>query len=86
MIVVLLLTRIFIFQVRINVQDVNDNSPTFPDDTYNIVVYDITLAGVAIHRAIAIDDDSGDFGAVTYEMSPDTNRGKTGDCFVKRLC
>lgn len=56
--------------VNIMLADVNDNSPVFDPQTYNITVYEDLPIGTALLNVQAFDEDQGKFGEVAYRQSP----------------
>lgn len=59
-----------IIRVRINVADVNDNSPTFGDPRVRVEVRENAAPGLVISLPSAEDADSGEFGVRRYEITP----------------
>lgn len=55
-------------QVHIELQDTNDHSPQFEHSIYKIAVPENSKPGSKIADITAIDEDSGDFGRVTYYL------------------
>ncbi|XP_073343232.1 cadherin-related family member 2 [Pagrus major] len=58
--------------VTITIEDTNDNSPTFQQDTYKLTVPEHTPAGTTIETIIAEDPDTMDQGKITYRLLPDS--------------
>ncbi|XP_010214303.1 PREDICTED: protocadherin-23-like, partial [Tinamus guttatus] len=56
--------------VRIEIEDINDNQPTFEQATYVTSISSHTQPGTEIINVVATDRDSGVFGTVTYELIP----------------
>uniref|UniRef100_A0AAX7TEQ5 Protocadherin-16 n=1 Tax=Astatotilapia calliptera TaxID=8154 RepID=A0AAX7TEQ5_ASTCA len=54
------------------VDDVNDNSPTFTQDLYQVAVSEHLPAGSAVVTVTATDRDSGDNGKITYRVMSST--------------
>uniref|UniRef100_A0A669BKZ6 Protocadherin-16 n=1 Tax=Oreochromis niloticus TaxID=8128 RepID=A0A669BKZ6_ORENI len=54
------------------VDDVNDNSPTFTQDLYQVAVSEHLPAGSAVITVTATDRDSGDNGKITYRVMSST--------------
>ncbi len=52
--------------VSVAVQDDNDNSPKFTQSSTNITVREDTQPGTIVAKLHALDNDSGEFGRVTY--------------------
>uniref|UniRef100_A0A914Y2C1 Cadherin domain-containing protein n=1 Tax=Panagrolaimus superbus TaxID=310955 RepID=A0A914Y2C1_9BILA len=59
--------------VNVLIEDVNDNSPIFVPDTYNITVYEDLPIGTALLSVHAIDEDQGKFGEVHYKIENDNS-------------
>jgi len=66
--------------VFLNIQDVNDNKPTFAfnerqnqndDQNYLVTISKTTSPNTGIVQIKAIDQDSGDFGTVAYKLEDD---------------
>ncbi|XP_078078835.1 protocadherin-16-like [Mustelus asterias] len=55
--------------VSITVLDINDNSPTFMDSSYNIDIPENSAAGTVVLEVSASDDDEGSNGDVLYYLS-----------------
>jgi len=69
-------------RVNVTIQDKNDNTPRFIYDApYNKLVSDKYLATASeytseqeeIYQVMATDKDSGEYGKIKYEISPDTD-------------
>lgn len=58
-----------ITQVNIDIEDINDNSPTFESNTVRISVPENVELGTALYVVSASDRDSGKSGTVTYRLS-----------------
>uniref|UniRef100_A0A3B4U353 Cadherin domain-containing protein n=1 Tax=Seriola dumerili TaxID=41447 RepID=A0A3B4U353_SERDU len=58
--------------VTININDANDNSPTFPEDTYKLNVTEHSDVGTEVARITAEDPDTMDQGFITYRLLPDS--------------
>ena len=77
-------------EVRINVTDVNDNSPQFSMDTYSASLLENTTVGTAVLSVSASDSDIGNNGAITYTIIPDNSSSyfginiSTGVIFVQQ--
>ncbi|KAM9325027.1 protocadherin-15 [Gastrophryne carolinensis] len=54
--------------VNILVIDANDNTPTFPEMSYNVKLYTDMIAGDTIIKLTATDADEGINGQITYEI------------------
>ncbi|KAM6934706.1 protocadherin-17-like isoform 2-T2 [Xenentodon cancila] len=60
-----------ICMIKIDVQDINDNSPSFPSDHVNIDISENAAAGTRFPLTIAHDSDSGENGIKTYQVTRD---------------
>ncbi|KAM8939464.1 protocadherin-23 [Pelodytes ibericus] len=56
--------------VRIEIEDINDNAPTFEPTTYTASISSHTQPGTEILTVMATDRDGGIFGEVNYELTP----------------
>ena len=63
--------------VTVMVNDINDNSPTFEIDTYNISIPSSIDLGIPILKLSAADLDSGTNGMITYSLVQEGNIGTT---------
>ena len=79
---------ILCFQVTINIVDVNDNSPVWKDtpnqiapNQYNGFISEAAQANTEVLVVLAEDEDSGEFGTVTYDFL--TPSGKSSVCYTK---
>uniref|UniRef100_A0A4W5KSH9 Cadherin domain-containing protein n=1 Tax=Hucho hucho TaxID=62062 RepID=A0A4W5KSH9_9TELE len=54
--------------VTILVEDVNDNTPTFTQDLYQVTLPEHSLPGSPVITVTATDRDSGENGKVTYRV------------------
>ena len=64
-------------EVRMNVLDVNDHAPVFPQSRYSLNVSELSKSGQLITRITATDGDSGENGRLTYGYSslvPDSTK------------
>eukprot|EP00051_Salpingoeca_urceolata_P025110 m.445779 g.445779 ORF g.445779 m.445779 type:complete len:6907 (-) comp20305_c8_seq21:164-20884(-) len=68
--------------IVLDIKDVNDNAPEFVEDEYSVRISETTAIGTVIEAVTALDEDSGEFGRVTYSMTPhpkfeiNTNTGR----------
>ncbi|KAK9517830.1 hypothetical protein VZT92_023171 [Zoarces viviparus] len=75
--------------VTINIKDANDNSPTFPQNTYKLNVTEHSPVGTILDTLIADDPDTMDQGNITYKLLPDSIlpyfdvEPHTGEVYVK---
>ncbi|XP_054890595.1 cadherin-related family member 2 isoform X2 [Poeciliopsis prolifica] len=75
--------------VTIIIKDTNDNSPTFPQDTYKISVAEHSPVGTEVKIVTADDPDTMDAGNITYSLLPESIlqyfdvEQKTGKVYVK---
>ena len=60
--------------VIIDVQDINDNAPSFKKDKYQFDLDENVPIPSIIHQFIATDEDSGDNGDVKYSLSHNYNQ------------
>ncbi|KAM8733778.1 cadherin-related family member 2 [Acanthopagrus schlegelii] len=58
--------------VTITIKDANDNSPTFPQDTYKLTVAEHSPAGTTIATITAEDPDTMDQDQITYKLLPES--------------
>ncbi|XP_014054908.2 protocadherin gamma-A5 [Salmo salar] len=56
-------------QVTVEVMDVNDNSPTFPDETYNLEILESATTGARLQLEGAHDPDTGVHSLQSYKLS-----------------
>uniref|UniRef100_A0A8C7B652 Protocadherin-15 n=1 Tax=Neovison vison TaxID=452646 RepID=A0A8C7B652_NEOVI len=54
--------------VNIWVMDANDNTPTFPEISYDVYVYTDMSPGDSVIQLTAVDADEGSNGEITYEI------------------
>ncbi|XP_032410979.1 cadherin-related family member 2 [Xiphophorus hellerii] len=75
--------------VTIIIKDTNDNSPTFPQDTYKINVAEHSPVGTEVATVTADDPDTMDAGKITYSLLPESIlqyfdvESDTGKVYVK---
>lgn len=58
--------------IRICLEDINDNAPSFNEESYIVDVPEGTLADATVFRLFAKDDDAGQNAVVTYTLSTAT--------------
>ncbi|KAK6299377.1 hypothetical protein J4Q44_G00308870 [Coregonus suidteri] len=74
--------------VTIQITDINDNSPTFPKETYDLEVDEHSANGTAVDTITATDPDTMDKDSIRYRLLPDSILkyfdvdAKTGRIFV----
>ena len=56
--------------VNVNVTDINDNSPEFTENIYNVDVNENALEGSTVGQVVAVDKDAGQNAQLTYRFSP----------------
>ncbi|XP_012872525.1 PREDICTED: protocadherin-15 isoform X2 [Dipodomys ordii] len=66
--------------VNIRVMDANDNTPTFPEISYNVYVYTDMSPGDSVIQLTAVDADEGSNGEITYEILA----GAKGDFIINK--
>ncbi|MEJ1288146.1 hypothetical protein NN561_019176 [Cricetulus griseus] len=66
--------------VNIRVMDANDNTPTFPEISYNVYVYTDMSPGDSVIQLTAVDADEGSNGEISYEILV----GAQGDFIINR--
>ncbi|XP_003783712.1 protocadherin-15 isoform X9 [Otolemur garnettii] len=66
--------------VNIRVMDANDNTPTFPEISYNVYVYTDMNPGDSVIQLTAVDADEGSNGEITYDILV----GAQGDFIINR--
>ena len=60
--------------VQVEVQDANDNEPTFDNATYEVYVLENVAAGTTVGRVMASDMDIGTNGHISYQFSERTEK------------
>ncbi|XP_028837636.1 protocadherin-17 [Denticeps clupeoides] len=60
-----------IFMIKIEIQDINDNSPSFPTDVIDIDISENAAPGTRFPLTAAHDPDSGENGLKTYQITRD---------------
>ncbi|XP_048194746.1 protocadherin-15 isoform X7 [Perognathus longimembris pacificus] len=66
--------------VNIRVMDANDNTPTFPEISYDVYVYTDMRPGDSVIQLTAVDADEGSNGEITYEILV----GAQGDFIINK--
>ncbi|XP_036023760.1 protocadherin-15 isoform X3 [Onychomys torridus] len=66
--------------VNIRVMDANDNTPTFPEISYDVYVYTDMSPGDSVIQLTAVDADEGSNGEISYEILV----GAQGDFVINR--
>ncbi|XP_040831724.1 protocadherin-15 isoform X2 [Ochotona curzoniae] len=66
--------------VNIRVMDANDNTPTFPEISYDVYVYTDMSPGDSVIQLTAVDADEGSNGEITYEILA----GAQGDFVINK--
>ncbi|XP_070773757.1 protocadherin-16 [Enoplosus armatus] len=61
--------------ITILVEDINDNSPAFTHDLYQVTLPEHTPPGSAVVTVTATDRDSGENGKITYRVMSSTQEG-----------
>ncbi|XP_033953236.1 protocadherin Fat 3a isoform X2 [Pseudochaenichthys georgianus] len=56
-------------KVRVNIEDANDNIPTFDQSSYEVLVNESVLVGTNVLTVSAVDVDKGENGYITYSIS-----------------
>ncbi|KAK1899747.1 Protocadherin Fat 3, partial [Dissostichus eleginoides] len=56
-------------KVRVNIEDANDNTPTFDQSSYEVLVNESVLVGTNVLTVSAVDVDKGENGYITYSIS-----------------
>ncbi|XP_029701934.1 protocadherin-17 isoform X2 [Takifugu rubripes] len=60
-----------ICMIKIDIQDINDNSPTFPSDQIDIDISENAVPGTRFPLTSAHDPDAGENGLKTYQITRD---------------
>ncbi|XP_062959083.1 protocadherin-15 isoform X2 [Cynocephalus volans] len=66
--------------INIRVMDANDNTPTFPEISYDVYVYTDMSPGDSVIQLAAVDADEGSNGETTYEILV----GAKGDFIINK--
>ncbi|KAL0973926.1 hypothetical protein UPYG_G00213030 [Umbra pygmaea] len=73
--------------IQVNVLDSNDNSPTFLQNSYSVLIREDTTVGTAVIQVGATDKDSGANGVIRYSFMAESDHvvinDQTGVVFVK---
>ncbi|XP_076590813.1 protocadherin Fat 3-like isoform X11 [Chaetodon auriga] len=56
-------------KVRVHIEDANDNTPTFDQSSYEILVNESVPVGTNVLTVSAVDEDKGENGYITYSIS-----------------
>uniref|UniRef100_A0A8C4NQR0 FAT atypical cadherin 3a n=1 Tax=Dicentrarchus labrax TaxID=13489 RepID=A0A8C4NQR0_DICLA len=56
-------------KVRVTIEDANDNTPTFDQSSYEVLVNESVLVGTNVLTVSAVDEDKGENGYITYSIS-----------------
>lgn len=56
--------------VKVEILDINDNSPSFPTEQIDLEISETASPGTRVPLESAYDPDSGDFGVQTYQITP----------------
>ena len=59
--------------IRVFIKDENDNDPEFEQDSYRVEVPENSPEGTGLTQVMAIDEDAGANGQVTYHLASDLN-------------
>ncbi|XP_071426666.1 protocadherin gamma-B5-like [Pithys albifrons albifrons] len=57
-----------VFHVQVDIQDVNDNAPRFPQDNFHLEINEFASPGTRFHLGIAEDSDVGSNSLQGYEL------------------
>lgn len=68
-------------QVNIDVEDINDNSPTFESSAVRISVPENVELETALYVVSATDRDSAKSGTITYRLSNNGSNSSSGNLF-----
>lgn len=64
-------------QITINIEDVNDNSPVFPQDTINTGIPESATPGSLVEVVSATDADYGSNAVLTYQKTAGDTESKS---------
>lgn len=67
--------------VNITVTDVNDNSPVFTEENYNVTIHENVTIGTTIITLTAVDEDTGKNSEIIYRFSPHQLDTRVNDLF-----
>ncbi|XP_063785532.1 protocadherin gamma-B4-like [Pseudophryne corroboree] len=70
---ILAVNPVNVYSVKIEIQDINDNSPNFSKDTFNIRISESALLGARFVLGNARDPDLGSNSLQSYELSPNSH-------------
>uniref|UniRef100_UPI00398F0155 protocadherin-19 n=1 Tax=Pristiophorus japonicus TaxID=55135 RepID=UPI00398F0155 len=56
--------------VKVEILDLNDNSPSFPTEQIDLEISETAMPGTRIPLESAYDPDAGEFGVQSYEITP----------------
>ncbi|XP_045856703.1 protocadherin gamma-A6 isoform X6 [Meles meles] len=68
--------------IYLNVADINDNPPAFPQSSYSVYIPENNPRGASIFSVTAHDADSQENARVTYSLSEDTLQGASLSSYV----
>ncbi|XP_047586264.1 protocadherin gamma-A6 isoform X10 [Lutra lutra] len=68
--------------IYLNVADINDNPPAFPQSSYSVYIPENNPRGASIFSVTASDPDSQENSRVTYSLSEDTLQGASLSSYV----
>ncbi|XP_077922614.1 protocadherin gamma-A6-like [Halichoerus grypus] len=68
--------------IYLNVADINDNPPAFPQSSYSVYIPENNPRGASIFSVTAHDPDSHENAQVTYSLSEDTLHGASLSSYV----
>ncbi|XP_004397918.1 PREDICTED: protocadherin gamma-A6, partial [Odobenus rosmarus divergens] len=68
--------------IYLNVEDINDNPPAFPQSSYSVYIPENNPRGASIFSVTAHDPDSRENARVTYSLSEDTLQGASLSSYV----
>uniref|UniRef100_A0A4X1SM34 Cadherin domain-containing protein n=1 Tax=Sus scrofa TaxID=9823 RepID=A0A4X1SM34_PIG len=68
--------------ISLQVTDINDNPPVFPQDSYSTYIPENNPRGASIFSVTASDADSDENGQITYSLAEDTIQGAPLSSYV----